>query len=121
MPMPDEIAEAVHLYRAGDAEQSRQKLRAYLNADVNTRQAMLWLAKVSPAEREATSAAELALALNPQDEVAQRGVAAVSQRFAGKDRETPAPLDVMRLTGMTFAQARRVIWSFKYRHIEQNW
>ncbi len=111
MSHPPELIEAIRLQKAGQLEQSRQILRAFLQRDPANVDALLWLAKVSPDEREALAAAELAFALQPENEIAQRAVAVVAQRLAGNS--PPPALDVMRVTGMTVAQARAVNWPFK--------
>ena len=72
MTYPTEIAEAIQLHKDGQLDQSRQLLRNYLLRDPANVDALLWLAKVSPDEREALAAAELALALEPDNEIAQR-------------------------------------------------
>jgi hypothetical protein len=106
------IAEAIRLYKAGQAVESRRVLRDFLCAQPDNFEAFLWFARVSPDPREAVIAAELAHALQPENEMAQRAIAAV---YALPDRaRVPQPeVDVARLTGMTLAQARSVIWPFK--------
>jgi hypothetical protein len=106
------IAEAIRLFKAGQAEESRRVLRDFLCAQPDNFEALLWFARVSPDPREAVIAAELALALQPGNEMAQRAIAAV---YGLPDRaRVPQPeVDVARLTGMTLAQARAVVWPFK--------
>jgi hypothetical protein len=106
------ISEAIRLFKAGQAQESRRVLRDFLCAQPDNFEALLWFARGSPDPREAVIAAELALALQPENEMAQRAIAAV---YSLPDRaRVPQPeVDVARLTGMTLAQARAVIWPFK--------
>jgi Nuclease-related domain len=118
MTVAPEINEAIKLYNAGQQPQSLEILRTYLVQAPSLKDGLLWLAKVSNDKHEAIAAAELAFALFPNEEVTQRAVAAVSLRF--KDKNDPASaIDVLRIAGMTQAQARLVIWPFRnlYRPI----
>jgi len=74
-------------------------------------EALLWIARVTPDSREAIAAAELALAFDPENEIAKRAVLAVHAKFDAP-QEDESPIDIARLTGMTFVQARSVKWPF---------
>ncbi|HEU4321720.1 MAG TPA: nuclease-related domain-containing protein [Roseiflexaceae bacterium] len=120
--------------RRDDHAASRELLRQYL-----TRQhALTWLARVSADPEEARAAAQLALHLNPDDEIAQRALASVGQPVepgaagdrvpevlppaeepasaeAGASAEVPtAPITLV--TGLTLAEARATIWPFDGRN-----
>ncbi|MDD5371633.1 MAG: nuclease-related domain-containing protein [Anaerolineaceae bacterium] len=111
-PLPSEMTEAIRLYREGSTEQSRALLRDYIcNAD-NQYDALLWLAKVTPNDAEAMTAAELAYHLDPENEIAQRAVVAVRSRTEQKPGWDPK-FEVISFTGMTVAQARSVNWPFR--------
>jgi hypothetical protein len=114
MKLTPEITDAVKAHKEGRIEESRQILKQLLQRVPGTVEALLWLARVSPDNREALAAAELALALalGPDIEIAQRAVLAVQAR-ANVDEDQRAQIDVFRLTGMTRTQARAVIWPFK--------
>jgi hypothetical protein len=111
MNQPPEVTKAIQLYKQNQPAESRQILRDYFATQPGNVEALLWLAKVTSDSREAIAAAELALALEPDNEIARRAVASVS---AKPDLEQNAELaiDVMRVTGMTLAQARAVKWPF---------
>lgn len=108
-----EVSEAIRFYRANQPEQSRQILRDFLLRDPANIDALLWLAKVTRDPREAAAAAELALALEPQNEIAKRAVAAVQTQPLASTEPAP-PVDILRLTGMTLSQARGVLWPFQW-------
>src|SRR5689334_4311207 len=114
MSQPSDLTEAIRLQKDGHLEQSRHILRTFLQRDPANVEALLWLAKVSQTEREALAAAELALALQPNNEIAQRAVVAVTQRLGNKAQ--PPALDVLRVTGMTVVQARAINWPFRGLH-----
>ncbi len=109
---PTEINEAIQLHKSGDTKRSSEILREYLLKNPSNVDALLWLAKVSPDEREAVAAAELALALQPNNEIARRAVLAVQQRLLSGGHK-PSPIDITRITGLTLAQARAVNWPFR--------
>lgn len=113
MTQSPEVSEAIQHYKAGQLEQSRTLLHAVLLHNPANMDALLWLAKITPDKREAKAAAELAFALQPENEVAQRAVVAVSQEPVNDGKAESPTLDVMRVTGMTISQARAVIWPFK--------
>lgn len=106
------IPEARRLFKDGHREASSQLLRDFLRSNPKQIEAMLWLGKVSPDKREALAAAELALALEPENEIAQRAVAALQ---TGPQIETSGQtqIEIMRVTGMTLSQARAVIWPYR--------
>lgn len=105
------LDQAIQLYKAKQAEQSCQQLRALLQRDPDYVKALLWLARASSDSQESRSSAELALALQPENEIAQRAVAVVAQRAVPLG--PPTELEATRLTGMTLAQARAVNWPFR--------
>ncbi len=109
---PNEINEAIRLYKENNAAQSRESLRNYICSQCNQMDAILWLAKVSPDANEALRAAELAFYLDPDNEIAKRAVAGVSERFKDKPSWDPK-LEIIRLTGMSQSQARAVNWPFR--------
>ncbi len=115
--LPPAIREAIQLYRAGKQHESRDCLRSFLLQQPGHIDALLWLAKVSLDPQEAVAAAELALKLDPANEVAQRAVIAVRKQ-AGETSKQPAEqaelLAIVALsTGMTLGQARSVNWPFR--------
>jgi hypothetical protein len=114
---PDEVTEAVELYRQGKQQESRDCLRDFLLQQPAHINALLWLAKVTPDPREASAAAELALKLDPGNEVAQRALIAVRERVgeSSKQAAEQAQLSaaVALSTGMTLAQGRAVNWPFR--------
>jgi hypothetical protein len=107
-----EINEAIRCYKDGDSKQSRKILQDYICQQGNQYDALLWLAKVTSEPDEAFHAAELAFSLNPDNEVAARGIASVRMRF-GNPEDRSSKFEVARITGMTISQARSVIWPFK--------
>ncbi|GAP17536.1 nuclease-related domain-containing protein [Levilinea saccharolytica] len=107
-----EILEAIRLQKEGQTEASRQLILSYLHEKEDMIDALLWLARASDQPREAIAAAELAFIIAPDNEIAQRAVTSVAQKFAGKDLRAPQ-FELLRLTGMTEAQARSVYWPFK--------
>jgi hypothetical protein len=111
MSQPSEVAKAIQLYKQNQLAESRQILRDHLTAQPGNVEALLWLAKVTPDSREAVAAAELALALEPENEIAKRGVLAVHAKFDAAHQDE-SPIDIARVTGMTVSQAREVIWPF---------
>jgi predicted RecB family endonuclease len=113
MSLSDSVAEAIRLFKAGEVEKSRQLLHDHLVTELGGIEVLLWLARVAPDPLEATAAAELALALQPQNEIAQRAVAAVKSRGIDTTQPAKADVDVARLTGLTLAQARSVNWPFR--------
>jgi len=107
-----EIQEAIQLYHDGKFQESRDRLRNFLTQQPANIDALLWLAKVSPDPQEAVHAAQLALKLEPANEVAQRAVMAVKQ--ASKQTDQAELLTAIGTsTGMTLAQARSVNWLFR--------
>ncbi len=106
------LTEALRLYRAGQSDHSRRILHDLLKSDPHLMHALLWLARVSSDDREAIAAAELALSLQPDNEIAQRAVAALRCRNLDPSA-SESKLEVMRLTGMTLSQARAVTWPFR--------
>lgn len=115
MSQPVEITKAIQLYKQNQLAESRQILREYLSSQPGNVEALLWLAKVTSDSREAIAAAELALALEPENEIAKRAVLKVHAQNDAT-HESTAPLDISRLTGMTLSQAREVIWPFNDLH-----
>ena len=113
MSLSDSVADAIRLFKAGDVEKNRQLLHDHLVTELGGIEVLLWLARVAPDPLEATAAAELALALQPQNEIAQRAVAAVKSRGIDTTPAAKADVDVARLTGLTLAQARSVNWPFR--------
>jgi hypothetical protein len=109
---PVEITRAIQLFKQNQLAESRQILREYLSSQPGNVEALLWLAKVTSDSREAVAAAELALALEPENEIAKRGVLAVHARFDAPQQDEP-PIDIARTTGMTLTQARAVKWPFQ--------
>jgi hypothetical protein len=114
---PTEVTQAIRLYRAGKQQESRDRLRDFLLQQPGHAQALLWLARVTPDPQEAVAAAELALKLDPSNEVAQRAVVAVRERTGESPRQAPEQAElsaaVTLSTGMTLAQARAVTWPFR--------
>jgi hypothetical protein len=113
--LPPAIREAIQLYRAGKQHESRDCLRSFLLQQPAHIDALLWLARVSPDPQEAVAAAELALKLDPANEVAQRAVITVRKQ-AGETPKQPVEqaellATVALSTGMTLGQARAVNWS----------
>ena len=106
-----EIFEAIRLQKEGQTEASRQLILSYLHEKEDMIDSLLWLARASDQPREAIAAAELAFIIAPDNEIAQRAVTSVAQKFAGKDLRAPQ-FELLRLTGMTEAQARSVYWPF---------
>jgi hypothetical protein len=111
MPQPPEISAAIQRYKQDRLAESRQILRDYLVAQLGNVEGLLWLAKVTTDSREAIAAAELALALEPENEIAKRAVVAVHAK-SESEQKAESPIDIMRVTGMTLAQARAVKWPF---------
>jgi hypothetical protein len=114
---PTEISEAIELYKAGRQQESRDHLCDFLLRQPAHIDALLWLAKVAPDRQEAVAAAELALKLDPGNEIAQRAVIAVRERAeespgqAAEQAELSAAVALS--TGMTLTQARAVKWPFR--------
>jgi hypothetical protein len=113
--LPPAIREAIQFYRAGKQHESRDCLRSFLLQQPAHIDALLWLARVSPDPQEAVAAAELALKLDPANEVAQRAVITVRKQ-AGETPKQPVEqaellATVALSTGMTLGQARAVNWS----------
>jgi tetratricopeptide (TPR) repeat protein len=114
---PPEVTQAIDLYRAGELQESHDCLRDFLLQQPAHLDALLWLAKVTPDHQEAIAAAELALKLDPGNEIAQRAVIAVRERAeesaeqAAEQAELSAAVALS--TGMTLAQARAVKWPFR--------
>jgi Holliday junction resolvase-like predicted endonuclease len=114
---PPAITQALQLHREGKRQESRDCLRDFLLQHLSHIDALLWLARVTPDPQEAIAAAELALKLDPGNEIAQRAVIAVRKQ-AGILPERPAERTelsaaVALSTGMTLAQARAVRWPFR--------
>lgn len=114
---PDEVTEAIELYRKGKQQESRDCLRDFLLQQPSHINVLLWLAKVTPDPWEAKAAAELALKLDPANEIAQRAVISVRKRAGESPRQAAERAElsaaVALSTGMTLAQARTAIWSFQ--------
>jgi len=112
---PSEVTEAIQLHRAGKQQESRDRLRGFLLQQPAHIDALLWLARVTPDPQEAVAAAELALKLDPGNEVAQRAVIAVRERAGESPRRAAEQAElsaaVALSTGMTLAQARAVKWT----------
>jgi hypothetical protein len=112
---PSEVTEAIQLHRAGKQQESRDRLRDFLLQQPAHIDALLWLARVSPDPQEAIAAAELALKLDPGNEVAQRAVITVRERAGESPRRAAEQAElsaaVALSTGMTLAQARAVKWT----------
>jgi len=107
------IQEAIQLYHDGKHQESRDCLSDFLAQQPANIDALLWLAKVSPDPQESVSAAELALKLDPTNEVAQRAVIAVREREDKRPDEAELQAAVATSIGMTLAQARSVNWPFR--------
>jgi Nuclease-related domain len=118
MTPQEKINGAIRLYKEGQCESSCHALHELLRSNPKNFDALLWLAKVAPVDREASAAAELALALEPENETAKRAVAAIQAR-PQKPTNAAQQIDIMRITGMTPLQARAVVWPFRrlYRPI----
>jgi len=102
------VIEAIKLYKDGKIKESLEKLRGILR-DADAVNALLWIAKVSENERESISAAEIAMALEPDNEVARRAILSLRKKF----NKQPSEIDITQFTGMTLSEARSVIWPFK--------
>ena len=105
------LSEAIGLYKEGKIETSLQLLHNHLKTTPEIINTLLWIAKISNNTHEKLAAAELALALEPENEIAKRAVAAVQQ--SPTETSILQPIDLMRVTGMTESQARAVIWPFR--------
>jgi hypothetical protein len=112
---PPAIREAIQLHHAGKQHESRDCLRSFLLQQPGHIDALLWLAKVSPDPQEAVAAAELALKLDPANEVAQRAVIAVRKQAVEAPQQPAEQAELLATvalsTGMTLGQARAVNWS----------
>jgi len=114
IPYPIQVSKAIQLYREGKQQESRDCLRDFFLQQPSYTDALLWLAKVTPDPQEAIAAADLALKLDPGNEVAQRAVIAVQERESEppgttkKQAELSATITLS--TGMTRSQAQAVIW-----------
>lgn len=113
--LPYEITEAIRLQKEKDRTASKKLLQDYLVNKTNAIDAILWLAKVSDNPQEAMDAAELAYFLCPENETAQRAVAAIGDSLPENDTRR-IELDLLKLTGITELQARTVIWPFRGRN-----
>lgn len=111
MDEPSPITEAIRLFKSGKCEESARVLHDFLSSQSQSVEALLWLARVTPNDREAIAAAELALSLQPENETARRAVAAVQSRDPKRDPASNQ-VETLRITGMTHSQARAVNWPF---------
>lgn len=109
----DQLLEhAIELRRQNQLEDSYQYLRAYLLRE----HVLLRLARMSTHQDEARSATQLALRLDPSDDLAQRVRLDVEQRFRHATDEPPSqeqwPAIIALTTSLTLVQARSVSWPF---------
>jgi hypothetical protein len=113
-PSADELLKAAEQARKDNkAEEACTGYRSFLRQQY----ALLWLSKLSQDPLEARAAADLALRLDPTDEVAKRAVKAAQERVdtMAPELRSRAELSVTAVltTGMTLREARAVIWPFR--------
>lgn len=107
------------LEQARDARQrnDEQASASFLRSYLQRGRALLWLAKLTSEPGEALAAAELALQLDPSDEVTLRAVRTARERNGTMSPVDQAEADlaasVVLTTGMTLREARAVIWPFR--------
>lgn len=105
------LADLTRLYKENRIAECRAALKQIQDDQPDFFQKLLWIGQISENYDEANHAAELALAIKPTDEIAQRVIVRVQERFPQQIDQ--AEIDVMRLTGMTINQARAVNWPFR--------
>lgn len=116
--LPNLPKQAAELCRSGAYQESRDLLRDFLMHDY----ALLWLIRANLKRdlTEAHTAAQLALALAPEDEAVQRALVSVNQKADTRADRPPPQKDlaarIALTTGMTLTQARAVIWPFNGLH-----
>jgi len=104
------IEKAEELRKSGNNQESLSLYKKYL-LDNN---ALLWLAKLSENSHEAFIAAELALKLEPGNEIAKRAIAKLSKKTPEDElRQDDIVKHIVKTTGMTLMQARAVNWFYR--------
>ena len=109
------LREAHEFRRNGEIEKSREKLKQFLLHD----NALLWLGNVSQGIdiNESIAAAELALKLDPHNEMAQRAIKQLrsQEKIKCDRRESFGQIvsAIIHITGLTLNESRVVRWPFK--------
>jgi hypothetical protein len=89
MDIETTLEQAISAAKAGRKEEARRLLEAVLNADERNEQAWLWMSGVVDSDEERVICLENVLTINPNNELARKGLAAL-----GAD---PTPLPVQEV------------------------
>jgi hypothetical protein len=101
MDVETTLREGISAAKAGRKEEARQLLEAVLDADERNEQAWLWMSSVVDSDEERLICLENVLAINPNHEIARKGLAAL-----GTVPEAPPDVsDAVADTASTMPQA----------------
>jgi hypothetical protein len=87
--MPDHLQQAKDAIRAGDRETGKRLLLDLLHTDPQHEMAWLWLSEVVEYPENKVECLQRALAINPDNKAAQRGLARLQQQLAILPDEEP--------------------------------
>jgi thioredoxin-like negative regulator of GroEL len=96
MDIETTLRQGVHAAKAGRKEEARQLLEAVLDADERNEQAWLWMSDVVDSDEERLICLENVLAINPNNEIARKGLAALG---AVSVVDQSKPFDVSDVVG----------------------
>ena len=93
MDIQTTLNQAIEAAKAGRKAEARQLLEAVLDADQRNEQAWLWLSGVVDDDEERTICLENVLTINPHNEVARKGLAALGAVPATDQLASPDVLE----------------------------
>ena len=105
----ERLEEAIALIRLGNAEEGRRLLTQTLQADPNNEMAWLWMSWVVTTDEQRRQCLRRVLVINPDNELAKRGLAALGGEQADplELEDLPIPESVSLPPAPTSAKPRR--------------
>jgi hypothetical protein len=101
MDIETTLEQAISAAKAGRKEEARRLLEAVLDADDRNEQAWLWMSGVVDSDEERVICLENVLTINPNNELARKGLAAL--------RADPVPIPVSEVEDEVVPAARPVV------------
>jgi hypothetical protein len=105
MDIETTLSQGMLAAKSGRKEEARQLLEAVLDADERNEQAWLWMSSVVDSDEERLICLENVLAINPNHEIARKGLAALGAVPAAYQPAPPDVSDVVADAASTMPQA----------------
>ncbi len=109
--MPTKLRQAISAIKAGDKEVSKRLLAEILESDPQNENAWLWMSGVADTDEQCRQCLERVLAINPDNEIAQRGITRLQHKQTAQPSATvssqteaqaklaePSPLQKLKAT-----------------------